>query len=409
MITIDQRSVTYQVVSMPGDGTYLFHSLCYILHGHIRLTLDIQRKILSYVLNDWDRFKVWTDDGTGDNYTTQEHYKSEMLKPFTYGSASADLHILTLLEHVKHQLSQLAVMISSLSGRLNIECSPDMPEEVQFPLQSLEEVDDFEAWLKQPTNALKKKNTGGLPHRLRTTAVADWLLPMVSDVTPFNERIMRLGLLHSLGALSVVSVYAPTAVSDVSARETFYSQLRSVVDGCPGGDIPLVMGDFNATTATDRAGYEDCLGPHRSGDRGEGGTMFLDFAKGQELRIAGSWFQHPEPHRWTWYSNSGGVVKEIDHILMGRCWRLLQNCRVYRSAQFVNSEHRLVVATLRIQLRYSRLQPARKMSLDLARLQEHAVCNEFACSLCEELSDLGMTADPNVMWETFRDKTLKGC
>ncbi|KAG2462838.1 CDHR1 protein, partial [Polypterus senegalus] len=53
------------------------------------LTLDIRRNIVSYVLNDWDRFKVWTDDGTGDNYTTQEHYKSEMLKPFTYGSASA--------------------------------------------------------------------------------------------------------------------------------------------------------------------------------------------------------------------------------------------------------------------------------------------------------------------------------
>ncbi|KAG2456459.1 HERC2 ligase, partial [Polypterus senegalus] len=43
----------------------------------------MQRNIVSYVLNDWDRFKVWTDDGTGDNYTTQEHYKSEMLKPFT--------------------------------------------------------------------------------------------------------------------------------------------------------------------------------------------------------------------------------------------------------------------------------------------------------------------------------------
>ncbi|KAG2466349.1 CWC27 protein, partial [Polypterus senegalus] len=28
-----------------------------------------------------------TDDGTGDNYTTQEHYKSEMLKLFTYASA----------------------------------------------------------------------------------------------------------------------------------------------------------------------------------------------------------------------------------------------------------------------------------------------------------------------------------
>ncbi|KAG2470211.1 HYDIN protein, partial [Polypterus senegalus] len=87
VITIEQRTVTYRVVSMPGDGTCLFHSLCYILHGHIRLTLDIRWNIVSYVLNDWDRFKVWTDDGTGDNYTTQEHYKSEMLKPFTYESA----------------------------------------------------------------------------------------------------------------------------------------------------------------------------------------------------------------------------------------------------------------------------------------------------------------------------------
>ncbi|KAG2456337.1 TFF3 factor, partial [Polypterus senegalus] len=87
VITIDQRNVSYRVVSMPGDGTCLFHSLCYILHGHIRLTLDIRRNIVSYVLNDWDRFEVWTDDSTGDNYTTQEHYKSEMLKPFTYGSA----------------------------------------------------------------------------------------------------------------------------------------------------------------------------------------------------------------------------------------------------------------------------------------------------------------------------------
>ncbi|KAG2470308.1 SCAPE protein, partial [Polypterus senegalus] len=31
-----------------------------------RLTLDIWRNIVSYVLNDWDRFKVWTEDGKKD-------------------------------------------------------------------------------------------------------------------------------------------------------------------------------------------------------------------------------------------------------------------------------------------------------------------------------------------------------
>ncbi|KAG2461216.1 CP2J2 protein, partial [Polypterus senegalus] len=52
------------------------------------------------------------------------------------------------------------------------------------------------------------------------------------------------------------------------------------------------------------------------------------------------------------------------------------------------------------------------MSLDLATFQDQAVSNEFARSLCKELSDLGTTADPNVMWETLHDKTLKvveGC
>ncbi|KAF7660124.1 hypothetical protein LDENG_00287990, partial [Lucifuga dentata] len=53
-------------------------------------------------------------------------------------------------------------------------------------------------------------------------AVVDWLLPMVSDVTPVNKRIMRHRLRHSLGVLSVVSVCALTAVSDVSVREVFY-------------------------------------------------------------------------------------------------------------------------------------------------------------------------------------------
>ncbi|KAG2471198.1 CAC1C protein, partial [Polypterus senegalus] len=168
-------------------------------------------------------------------------------------------------------------------------------------------------------------------------ALADWLVPMMSNVIPFNECIMRLRLRYSLGDLSVVPVYAPTMV-----RETFYLQLHSVVDGCPRSDTPMVMGDFNMTTGSDRAGYEDSVSPHGSGDRGESGSTLLDFVKSQGLQITGSLL------------------------------RLLQNCRVYRIAQFVNSDHRFVVAILKIQHRSSRLPPTRKMSMDLARLQYQA-------------------------------------
>ena len=106
------------------------------------------------------------------------------------------------------------------------------------------------------------------------------------------------------------------------------------------------MGDFNASTGTDWDGYETCVGPRGSGTVNLNSTKFHDFARSRGLGVAGSWFQHTQAHRWTWYSNAGSVAKEIDHVLIGGRWRIIQNCRVYRSAQFLNTDHRLVVATL---------------------------------------------------------------
>ena len=43
-----------------------FFTLCAISHGQFRLS---RRNIVSYVLKHGDRFKVCTDDSSGDNYT----------------------------------------------------------------------------------------------------------------------------------------------------------------------------------------------------------------------------------------------------------------------------------------------------------------------------------------------------
>ena len=91
-------------------------------------------------------------------------------------------------------------------------------------------------------------------------------------------------------------------------------------------------------------GYETCVGPHGSGTMNQNSTKFLDFARSHGLRVAGSWFQHPQAHRWTWYSNAGGVAKEIDHVLVNGRWKMIQNRGVNWSAQLLNTDHRLVVA-----------------------------------------------------------------
>ena len=61
-------------------------------------------------------------------------------------------------------------------------------------------------------------------------AVSNKLTPMINEVTPVNEHIMRRRIRHSLGVISMVSVYAPTETSDLTVKDTFDATLKSVVD-----------------------------------------------------------------------------------------------------------------------------------------------------------------------------------
>ena len=56
-------------------------------------------------------------------------------------------------------------------------------------------------------------------------------------------------------------------MSENEEKEMFYAKLDSVLDQCPHCDALIVLGDFNAVTGSERAGYEICVGPHGSGTR----------------------------------------------------------------------------------------------------------------------------------------------
>ena len=58
-------------------------------------------------------------------------------------------------------------------------------------------------------------------------AVSKKLISMIIDVTPVNERIMRQRIHHSMGVISLFSVYAPTEASDLTVKDTFYTALKS--------------------------------------------------------------------------------------------------------------------------------------------------------------------------------------
>ena len=57
-----------------------------------------------------------------------------------------------------------------------------------------------------------------------------------------------------MGVISLVSVYAPFEMSDLTVKDAFYAMLESVVVKCSRQDTLLILGIFNASTGTDRDG-----------------------------------------------------------------------------------------------------------------------------------------------------------
>lgn len=58
-------------------------------------------------------------------------------------SVAAELHMLTLLENLKHQVNQLSTEMNLVMSRLNTTCDTtlEMADDVSLPLSSLAEVD----------------------------------------------------------------------------------------------------------------------------------------------------------------------------------------------------------------------------------------------------------------------------
>ncbi|KAG0716609.1 hypothetical protein GWK47_009246 [Chionoecetes opilio] len=117
--------------------------------------------------------------------------------------------------------------------------------------------------------------------------------------------------------------------------------------------------------------------------------------------------KRPELHRWTWYSNAGGVAKEIDHILVSTRWRILQNCRVYRSAEFFGTDHRLVVATLKLHVKSRRISRGNHTVFHLEKLKDLTCAHEYAVAVSNRFDVLGALGDPVELWDTFKRETLQ--
>ena len=88
-------------------------------------------------------------------------------------------------------------------------------------------------------------------------------------------------------------------------------------------------------------------------------------------------------------------------MLVDGRWRMIQNCRVYWSAQFLNTDHSLVVATLMLQLKSVRMVPSQPR-LDAGKLKDDSVAEESANRLSGDLGGLSALGNPEELWSAFK-------
>ena len=101
------------------------------------------------------------------------------------------------------------------------------------------------------------------------------LTPMIIEITPVNERIMRIW--HSLAVISLVSVYAPTEASDLIVRKAVLPHSSQWLSSPPGKIFFSSWGiSMNRLALIGMA--ETGVGPHGSGTVNQNSTKFLDFA-----------------------------------------------------------------------------------------------------------------------------------
>ena len=86
-------------------------------------------------------------------------------------------------------------------------------------------------------------------------------------------------------------------------------------------------------------------------------------------------------------------------------WRMIQNCRVVWSAQFLNTDYRLVVATLKLHLKSRRMVPSQPR-LDVGKLKDERVAEEFANRLSRDFGGLGALGGPEELWSAFKTTVL---
>ena len=145
---------------------------------------------------------------------------------------------------------------------------------------------------------------------------------------------------------TIISCYSPTNVSEETELVTFYDDISSLVRSIPKHNVLVIGGDMNPQIGKNGNSKYSL---HNMSNRN--GQHLTDFMIENRLTCLNTNYQKMEGKLWT-YTYANHSKAEINYVFINKKWKNRAiTCEAYPSFEGVSSDHRIVTAKIRPNLR----------------------------------------------------------
>ena len=177
----------------------------------------------------------------------------------------------------------------------------------------------------------------------------------------YNPRLMTLSLpLPGRKWLYLINVHFPDGGKTKSVRDACWVAFEKCVNARDRDDIPIIMGDFNASMGRSSGDDDLVCGSHGSEYQNESGRRLKSFAGMHKFVDLISW--ETQELKATYYDIKTRAGRQLDRAFISvRDWHLAMTCS--NATMLVDSDHESVMLQMEVEKNQAKTSSARTTRL----------------------------------------------
>ena len=224
----------------------------------------------------------------------------------------------------------------------------------------------------------------------------------LKNIEKVNSRIV-VATFTGNPALSVICCYSPTNCCEDKVAEQFYEKLADVQKALPKHNVVATCGDFNA-----KVKEQDIIRRSFHDKTSRNGDLLLDLISENEQVSLNSHFLKKNSKLWT-FTYPDKTKAHIDYILINRKWvKSAIDCQAYNSFMQIGSDHRVVVAHLRLSLRAPKRSRIKQKRYNWGTIvNDHDINAQFSVEVRNRFSALQDVSEDDI--DSRFNNIVKAC